>query len=228
MSSFQALQNAGKPGGDARLVYFVFDLLYLDGYDLRRLPLIERKERLREVLAEAASPVIQYSDHIEAAGAEFLRESCSLGLEGIISKRRDRPYVAGRSGDWVKIKCLGREELVIGGFTLSTADRRGIGALLVGYFEKGKLVYAGRVGTGFNSQTLLEMRQTVGKVAAGGVSVCRGAAEGAGAGGEVGAAGAGGGNSVWRVDRRRHFAAAVVSGAARGQGGERGAPAGIA
>src|SRR5262245_7721434 len=159
VSSFQALQNAGKPGRDTSLVYYVFDLLYLDGYDLRRLPLIERKERLTALLSDADLHVIQYSDHIEAAGAEFFRESCQLGLEGIISKRGDRPYVAGRSGDWLKVKCLGREELVIGGFTLSTADRRGIGALLVGYFEQGKLIYAGRVGTGFNSQSLLEMRQ---------------------------------------------------------------------
>src|SRR5262249_15940778 len=135
VSSFQALQNAGKPGSDARFVYYAFDLLYLDGYDLRRLPLSNRKEQLRELLVATDSPTLQYSDHIDENGATFLRESCQLGLEGIISKRRDRPYLAGRSGDWVKVKCLGREELVIGGFTLSTADRRGIGALLVGYFD---------------------------------------------------------------------------------------------
>src|SRR5207237_1524 len=164
ISSFQALQNAGKLGSDARLVYYVFDLLYLDGYDLRRLPLEERKQRLRELLAETNLPAIQYSDHIEDNGAQFLRESCQLGLEGIISKRRDRPYSSGRSGDWIKVKCLGREELVIGGFTLSTADRRGIGALLVGYFENDQLVYAGRVGTGFSAQTLAEMRQRLEKL----------------------------------------------------------------
>jgi bifunctional non-homologous end joining protein LigD len=164
VSSFQALQNAGKIGSEARLVYYAFDLLYLDGHDVRKLPLEERKIRLRELLADAGLGPIQFSDHIDAHGAEFLRESCQLGLEGIISKRRDRPYVAGRSGDWVKIKCLGREELVIGGFTLSTADRRGIGALLVGYFDGGDLVYAGRVGTGFDSRTLLELRQRLEKL----------------------------------------------------------------
>src|SRR5207302_1832508 len=79
-------------------------------------------------------------------------------------KRRDRPYTSGRSGDWVKVKCLGREELVIGGFTLSTADRRGIGALLVGYFEREQLIYAGRVGTGFDSQTLLDLRRRLEKM----------------------------------------------------------------
>ncbi len=158
VSSFQALQNAGKAGSDAKLVYYVFDLLYLDGYDLRRLPLLERKDLLQSLLAEANSPLVQYSDHISGDGAAFLRESCQLGLEGIISKRADRPYVAGRSGDWVKVKCLGREELVIGGFTLSTADRRGIGSLIVGYFDEDKfdedkLIYAGRVGTGFSHKT---------------------------------------------------------------------------
>jgi len=164
VSSFQALQNSGKLGSDARLVYFAFDLLYLDGYDLRRIPLTERKQRLQALLSQSHSPAIQYSDHVEAAGEAFLRESCQLGLEGVISKRRDRPYVAGRSGDWVKVKCLGREELVIGGFTLSTADRRGIGAILVGYFDNGPLMYAGRVGTGFNSQTLLDVRQRLEKL----------------------------------------------------------------
>jgi bifunctional non-homologous end joining protein LigD len=159
VSSFQSLQNATRPGSDARLVYFAFDLLYLDGYDLRRSPLIERKQQLRELLTAADSPVIQYSDHVEGAGTDFLRESCRLGLEGIVSKRGDRPYVGGRAGDWIKTKCLGREELVIGGFTLSTADRRGIGALLVGYFDEGQFVYAGRVGTGFDTQTLLDLRR---------------------------------------------------------------------
>lgn len=164
VSSFQSLQNAGKSGSNTKLVYFVFDLLYLDGYDYRQLPLEQRKERLREMLSEANSSELQYSDHIDENGATFLRESCQMGLEGIISKRRDRPYVSGRSGDWMKVKCLGREELVIGGYTLSTVDRRGIGALLVGYFAKDKLVYAGRVGTGFNAQTLLDMRQRLEKL----------------------------------------------------------------
>jgi bifunctional non-homologous end joining protein LigD len=164
VSSFQALQNAGQLGSDARLVYFAFDLLYLDGYDLRPLPLADRKDRLRELLADMNAPAIQFSDHIDEAGEEFFRESCRLGLEGVISKRRDRPYVSGRTRDWIKVKCLGREELVIGGFTLSTADRRGIGALLVGYFDEGKLIYAGRVGTGFSSQTLVDLRQQLEKL----------------------------------------------------------------
>lgn len=164
VSSFQALQNAAKLGSGARLVYYAFDSLYLDSYDLRQLSLVERKTCLRELLDGEESAVIQYSDHVEEDGDAFFRQACQLGLEGIVSKRGDRPYISGRSGDWVKVKCLGREELVIGGFTLSTADRRGIGALLVGYFDEGQLVYAGRVGTGFNSETLLDMRQRLEKL----------------------------------------------------------------
>jgi bifunctional non-homologous end joining protein LigD len=164
ISGFQALQNAAKLGSDARLVYYAFDLLYLDGYDLRALPLVERKECLRELLDDSDTGVIQYSDHVDEEGDAFFRQACQLGLEGIISKRSDRPYVSGRSGDWIKVKCLGREGLVIGGFTLSTADRRGIGALLVGYFDEHTLIYAGRVGTGFDSDTLLDLRQRLEKL----------------------------------------------------------------
>jgi len=169
VSNFQSLQNAGQPGSEAQLVYYAFDLLYLDGYDWRKAPLIDRKEKLRELLAAVDSPLLRYSDHVEDDGVTFFRECCQLGLEGVISKRRDRPYVAGRSTDWIKTKCLGREELVIGGYTLSTADRRGIGALLVGYFEDrrsgdNELHYAGRVGTGFTAETLVEMRQRLEKL----------------------------------------------------------------
>src|SRR5690606_38313334 len=108
---------------------------------------------------DSGSPPIHYSDHFEQSGAAFLREACKLGLEGIISKRADLPYYAGRSESWIKTKCLGREELVIGGFTLSTKQQRGIGALLLGYYERGQLVYAGRVGTGFGNELLVELRR---------------------------------------------------------------------
>src|SRR5262249_53538493 len=130
-----------------------------NGRDLRGLALSIRKERLRKLLERLDSPLARYSEHVTEGGGAFFRESCRLGLEGIISKRSDRPYVGGRSGDWVKVKCVGREELVIGGFTLSDADRRGIGALLVGYFDDDQLVYAGRVGTGFSAKLLVEMRK---------------------------------------------------------------------
>jgi bifunctional non-homologous end joining protein LigD len=163
LSSFQGLQNAGRPGS-TKLVYYTFDLLFHNGEDLRHLPLEERKSRLREILPAANDGSIRYSEQFDSHGAELFRESCQRGLEGIISKRRDRPYLAGRSGDWVKIKCVGREELVIGGFTLSTADRRGIGALLVGYFHNDQLIYAGRVGTGFTARMLVELRERLEKL----------------------------------------------------------------
>jgi bifunctional non-homologous end joining protein LigD len=158
VTSFQALQNAGKPRNSTRLAYYVFDLLYLDGIDLRGVPLAERKEMLAELVASEPDPHLLLSEHFQTSGPEFFRQCCQLGLEGVVSKRRDRPYFAGRTDDWIKTKCLGREELVIGGFTISTAVKRGLGALLVGYFDEGRLVYAGRVGTGFSERTLLDLR----------------------------------------------------------------------
>lgn len=163
LSSFQALQNASRIS-DIKLVYYAFDLLFLNGEDIRASPLEARKEHLRDIIPTKGDSPIRYSDHFKVEGGKLFRKCCQLGLEGIISKRRDRPYLAGRSGDWVKIKCLGREELVIGGFTLSTANRRGLGALLVGYFEGDQFVYAGRVGTGFTAQLLVEMRERLEKL----------------------------------------------------------------
>jgi bifunctional non-homologous end joining protein LigD len=164
VTSFQALQNAAKGAGEAKLAYYAFDLLYLDGYDLRRMPLVERKQLLEELVTEAGQPALLYSEHFDSDAATLLRECCKMGLEGIITKRASRPYLAGRSEDWLKLKCLGREELVIGGYTLSTAMQRGIGALLVGYFDGDEFVYAGRVGTGFSHALLVEMRERLSKI----------------------------------------------------------------
>lgn len=158
-SSFQALQNALKSHATSQLVYFAFDLLFLDGRDLRGEPLAERKRLLAPLIAKLGDPQLQYSEHFAGDGRPLLEECRRRGLEGIISKRTDRPYVAGRTADWLKIKCLLTEELVIGGFTKSTAAERGFGALLVGYFERDKLVYAGRVGTGFDAPTLADLRR---------------------------------------------------------------------
>ena len=159
VSSFQALQNAMRSAeSQPQLVYYVFDLLYLDGYDLRGAALQDRKKLLADLLADANLAQIRLSEHFETSGPTLLAESCRLGLEGIVSKRADRPYVSGRGRDWLKSKCVSREELVIGGYTLSTAMPRGIGALLVGYFKDDRLVYAGRVGTGFSVQTMADLR----------------------------------------------------------------------
>jgi bifunctional non-homologous end joining protein LigD len=155
-TSFQALQNT-RDG--ASIAYFVFDLLRLDDEDLASLPLDERKARLAKLVAPRARPgVIRYSDHVAGSGREFFALACQRGLEGIISKRRDQPYTPGRGTGWLKTKCLLRQELVIGGFTDPERSRVGFGALLVGTYERGRLVYAGKVGTGYSHAMLLELR----------------------------------------------------------------------
>lgn len=161
VSSFQALQNAFRGDRSEPIVYYVFDLLYLDGYDQRAASLEERKARLAELLDHNTSRgPLRYADHVQSDGERFFTESCRLGLEGIISKRRDRGYVAGRGFDWLKTKCGRRDEFVIGGFTEPAGGRHGLGALLVGYYAQPKrFVYAGRVGTGFSDRLLTDLRK---------------------------------------------------------------------
>lgn len=155
-TSFQALQNRDT----ANVAYFAFDLLALDGDDLTELPLEQRKARLESLVAQPGPPgVIRYSDHVLGDGAAFLAVACQRGLEGIISKRRDRPYLPGRGITWVKTKCLLRQELVIGGYTDPEGSRLGIGALLVGHYVGRQLMYAGKVGTGYSHAMLLELRK---------------------------------------------------------------------
>jgi bifunctional non-homologous end joining protein LigD len=154
-TSFQLLQNRGTD-----VVYFAFDLLAEDGDDLTQLPLEDRKARLEQLIARAGRGLpIRYSDHVIGGGREFFELACQRGLEGIVSKRRDRPYLPGRGTAWVKTKCLQRQELVIGGFTDPEGSRRGIGALLVGHYVGSQLVYAGKVGTGYTHAMLLELRK---------------------------------------------------------------------
>lgn len=156
-TSFQALQNAFS-GGPRTLRYFVFDLLFLDGEDLSGQPLYERKRRLEGLLGRQPGQVIRYAAHLPGPGAAVLREACRLGLEGIVSKRIDQPYRPGRNGDWTKAKCLARQELVIGGFTDPAGSREGMGALLVGHYQHGKLRFAGKVGTGFTNRDARALR----------------------------------------------------------------------
>jgi len=130
-TSFQALQNAGSEP-QATLVYFVFDILYLNGRSLLGQPLHRRKAALHEVVRGSR---IQYAEHIEGSGADAFREACRLGAEGIVSKRHDQPYMSGKRTGWVKTKCVQRQEFVIGGFTDPEGSRQGIGALLVGYYD---------------------------------------------------------------------------------------------
>ena len=153
-SSFQALQNLMRGERRGELVYMVFDLLHLDGRDLTALPLEERKAALQALVGEKASGVVRFSAHVAGGGAEFLREACRLHLEGAVAKRRDAPYRSGRGREWLKIKCGRRQEVVIGGFTRGEGARAALGALLVGVREGSRLVFAGKVGTGFDAKSL--------------------------------------------------------------------------
>lgn len=163
-TSFQALQNA-LGGGNEDLVYFAFDLLHLDGYDLRPVPLLQRKEALSALLAgQPREGTIRISDHVQGSGDEFYRHACNYALEGMISKRGDQPYRSGRGKDWVKVKCLKRQEMVIVGFTDPEGSRSGFGALHLAVNEGRELVYAGKVGTGFDTRTLTDLRKKLGKL----------------------------------------------------------------
>ena len=159
-TSFQMLQNAFSGGtSEGALVYFVFDLLRLEGERLGTLPLVERKARLQKLLGRRKGGHIRYADHVEGSGRAFFDQACRLGLEGIISKRAAEPYRPGRHGDWLKTKCVLEQEFVIGGFTDPEGSRAGIGALLIGYHAGGRLVFSGKVGTGFSHKVALDLRR---------------------------------------------------------------------
>jgi bifunctional non-homologous end joining protein LigD len=159
VTSFSALQNDLSEGTTGGLVYMAFDLLHLDGWSLTEAALEDRKRALAALLASDPASRLRYGDHQLGKGAAFFDAACRLGLEGIVSKRRDAPYRAGRSTAWLKVKCGEREELVVVGFTDAAGARSGFGALLMGYYRPdGKLVYAGRVGTGFSEKVLEALR----------------------------------------------------------------------
>lgn len=152
VSRFGLLQKAaGNPS--VHLRYYAFDLLSLDGKDLKSEPLLERKAQLESVL-KGASKLIHYSDHIEGSGQAVIEKACALDLEGVVSKKGTAPYRSGRGTSWIKSKCIGNDEFVIGGYRKSERRGRPFASLLIGEYEKGKLVYRGRVGTGFDAETL--------------------------------------------------------------------------
>jgi bifunctional non-homologous end joining protein LigD len=154
VTSFELLQQRHRRR--VPIHYYVFDVPRLDGEDLRPLPLRERKARLRRGL-HFEGP-IRFNPHRKGEhGEELFREACEKGLEGVIAKRADSPYTGSRSRDWLKLKCHAEQELVIGGFTAPRGSRTDFGALLVGYNEDGALRYAGKVGTGFDHETLREL-----------------------------------------------------------------------
>ncbi|HEV3150815.1 MAG TPA: non-homologous end-joining DNA ligase, partial [Acidobacteriaceae bacterium] len=159
ISSFAALQAAFQEGAAHALHYYVFDLLHLDGHSLRTLPLTERKTLLADLVAGLDDDAVRLSEHVRDEKAAIFDEICRHGAEGIVSKRADSLYISGRSASWVKVKCGLRQEFVVGGFTLPSKGGDGIGALLIGYYQDGKLLYAGRTGTGFTQKTQAQLRK---------------------------------------------------------------------
>lgn len=153
---FSALQSDLSEGRTDRFVLYLFDLLFLDGYDLRPAPLIERKTALEMLLQEAPSP-LRYSEHFEEDGEQVLRHACLLSLEGIVSKDRNAAYRSGRGKEWMKAKCALRQEFVIAGFVPSATSSDAIGSLVLGYYEDGALLHAGRVGTGFSQSVAQDL-----------------------------------------------------------------------
>lgn len=160
--SFQALQNMDSDAHSrktTRLVYYVFDLLYLNGHDLRALALSERKALLKELLAHLpqGTPIF-YSDHLAGKASAVFKDACKHGLEGIVVKQANAAYSSGRSTDWRKLKCVQQQEFVIGGYTQPEGSRQGFGALVLGvYDDGGQFVYCGRVGTGFDSRAIAQL-----------------------------------------------------------------------
>lgn len=160
LSDFGALAAALGEGKSQAVVYWIFDLLYIEGWDLRNAPLIERKRLLQALLEKAAPPQnLRYSDHILGITDAIVGQACGLKLEGVIAKRIDAPYRSGRTGNWIKLKCLGRDEFLVIGFTDPKGDRPGFGALHLGvYDDKGQLHYVGGIGTGYAMEQLRSMR----------------------------------------------------------------------
>jgi len=158
VTSFELMQQASDAGYGG-LVHFAFDLIHLDGEDVARLPLLERKERLDALLAKPPEGIV-YSEHEGGDGEAFRRAACEHRLEGVVSKRIDRPYLPGDRGAWVKSKCLNRAEFVVVGWSDPEGSRHLVGSLLLGYYDpEGRLIYAGRVGAGMSVKTLAMLHE---------------------------------------------------------------------
>jgi bifunctional non-homologous end joining protein LigD len=153
---FQALQNAFEAGRSGNIVYYLFDLPYLNGVDLREVPVEERRAALSTVLSVNEQPLLRFSEAFDETPDALLNSACQMQMEGLIGKRLGSPYVSRRSSDWIKLKCKHRQEFVIVGYTDPKGARSAFGALLLGLHDRdsGELRYAGKVGTGFNEATL--------------------------------------------------------------------------
>ena len=158
-TSFSLIQNASDTGNSDALVFFLFDILHVDGEALGARPLKERKERLRALLSDTSS-LLHFSDHQIGHGQAFYDRACALKVEGIVSKRVDAAYAPGNRGLWLKVKCLNREEFVVVGWTDPEGSRPWLGALLLAYYDPdGRLIYAGRAGTGIDYAELERLRR---------------------------------------------------------------------
>jgi bifunctional non-homologous end joining protein LigD len=158
LTSFAAMQAATDHRSSDELVYFVFDLLHLDGEDVSRLPLLERKAKLEKLLA-GVPVAMRYCEHFTEPGPQVLAAAGQIGAEGVVSKRTDQPYAPSNRGIWVKTKCLKRQEFVVVGWTEGEGSRKELGSLLLGYYRDGKLVYAGRAGTGMTWKEMAGLRE---------------------------------------------------------------------
>ncbi len=166
LPSFNLLQADLSAGRGNRFQYFVFDLLYCEGFDLTKAALSDRKALLQQIVAGApAHSPVRFSEHFDQDGPTMYDHACRIGLEGIVSKRIDLPYRAGRGDHWLKTKSTLRQEFLILGYTPSTIESGAIGALLAGYFDRGKLWYAGRVGTGYSAELARSLRKDLDKLA---------------------------------------------------------------
>jgi bifunctional non-homologous end joining protein LigD len=165
-TDFGHLQDAIANERTDTLVFYAFDLIHLDGWDLTGAALEDRKTALAVLVPPSADGILRYSDHQIGRGPGFFRHACGYGLEGIVAKRRDSPYRAGRHDSWLKVKCDNRDEFVVIGFSDPAGGRQGLGALILGYYDpRGKLHYAGRVGTGFSDAVLLDLRARLDRIA---------------------------------------------------------------
>ena len=165
VASFSLLQADLKAGRSDRMVFYGFDLLHLNDRALLEQPLIERKSQLEELLKkQQGNSLLRYSEHFEQAGETMLAHACRMGLEGVISKRVDAPYRSGRSFDWIKSKCTLRQEFIIIGYLASAATGRGLRSIIAGYRKNGKLVNAGRVGTGFSTRVGDDLKRRLDKI----------------------------------------------------------------
>lgn len=159
------VKNEEEARGKEKVYYYIFDVLHAGQYDLTRLPLNERKKVVKNIMRY--QDPLRYLPHRREKGLEYYEQACSKGWEGIIAKNGRSRYVHSRSSQWLKFKCVHEQELVVGGFTEPQGSRIGLGALLLGYYQKDKLRYAGKVGTGFDDKTLSDLRKKLDKLETG-------------------------------------------------------------